>query len=89
MLAAVARVSQEAYDYNYVYALLMDQEYGVMNNLLSDVMTCSPHLFKAKKNDPDLLPLQAAPAGPHYEEFTQAMRCKIEELEAHGTWKVV
>ena len=83
MLAAVARVSQEAYDYNYVYALLMDQEYGVMNDLLPDVMTCSPHLFKAKKDNPDLPLLQAALAGPHCEEFIQAMRREIEELEAH------
>ena len=77
------------YDYNYVYALLMDPEYGVMDGFVPDAMAQCPQLMKAKSNDPDLPQLHEALAGPYREEFREAMRNEIKELEEHNTWTVV
>ena len=47
-------------------------------------------LFKAKKgNDPDTPGIMEALSGPHRNEFMEAMKNEIAELEHHGTWKVV
>ncbi len=89
MLATAVRLTRQAYDYNYLYALLMDQEYGVMQDMVPDVLERCPTLMKAQSNDPDLPPLHVALAGPHREEFLAAMRDEISELEKHGTWTVV
>ena len=47
-------------------------------------------MFKAKKgNDPDTPGMMEALSGPHCDEFMEAMKNEISELEHHGTWTVV
>jgi hypothetical protein len=89
MIQAAVHRTRQVYDYNYVYALLMDPEYGVMTGQLPDVMAQCPQLFKSKTKDPDTPMLHEALAGPHQEEFLKAMRNEIKELEEHDTWTVV
>ena len=89
MITAIAKVTVKDYDYNHIYALLMDSEYGVMDGLLPDAMARCPQLMKAKGNDPDLPQLHEALMGPHRDEFLEAMRKEIKQLEEHNTWTVV
>ena len=47
-------------------------------------------MFKAKKaNDPDTPTIKEALAGPHHDEFLDAMTNKIHELEVHSILTVV
>jgi hypothetical protein len=89
MIKAYLASSFAQHDYNYIYALLMDTEYGLMENLMPNVMAASPCLLKASATDPDLPTVRQALAGPHKEEFLTAMRSEIRELEEHKTWTVV
>ena len=89
MLSTVIKRSTSDYDYNYIYTLLMNPDFGVMEGLLPDAMMQCPSLMKAKGKDPDLPPLHEALAGPNREDFLEAMRNEIKELEEHGTWTVV
>ena len=55
-----------------------------------DFFIKNPGLFKAKKtNDPDTPGIFEALSGPYRDEFLKAMQAEIEELEHHGTWKVI
>ena len=83
------KYSSQAYDYNYIYALLMNPEHGMMDGFVPDVMTRCPQLMKAKNSNPDTPMLHEALAGPHRDLFLEAMRKEIQELEEHGTWEVV
>jgi hypothetical protein len=78
-------------DYKYLYALLMDPEFGIMDNLFPDVISRCPSLLKASKSrsDPDTPSIREALNGPFRQEFLQAMQKEIEELEEHGTWEVI
>ena len=69
----------------------MDPEYGVMDDLFADAMVQCPELMKAKAKgkDPDTPTLQEALASPQREQFLEAMRKEIQELEEHDTWTVV
>jgi len=71
--------------------LLMDSEFGVMDNLFPDVISRCPSLLKAStsKSDPDTPSIQEALSGPYRQEFLDAMRDEILELEEHGTWDVI
>lgn len=89
MVLTASRLTRQTYDYNYLYALLMDPDYGVVDGMVPDVMQRCPQLFKSKIKDPDLPLLHEALAGPHRDEFLEAMRNEIKELEEHGTWTVV
>jgi hypothetical protein len=73
----------------YVYALLLDSDFGLMEGMIPQAMGSCPSLMKAHKQDPDLPTLGEAMAGPHRDEFRKAMVQEIQELEAHDTWKVV
>ena len=42
-----------------------------------------------KGNDPDAPGIVEALSGPHRDEFLEAMRNEISELENHGTWTVM
>ncbi len=76
-------------DYALVHALLMDPEYGVMNNLMPHAISQIPQLLTGSKTDPDYPSLHEALAGPQHDEFINAMHKEITELEQHGTWKLV
>jgi Reverse transcriptase (RNA-dependent DNA polymerase) len=75
-------------DNRYLYALLMDPEFGIMENIFPHAISQVPSMLKATKSDPDCPTLQEALAGPQREEFLEAMAKEIEELEQHGTWTV-
>jgi hypothetical protein len=72
----------------YIYALMMDPEYGVMHDILPNSIS-RPGFLKAAKNDPDSPRLDQAMMGPHREEYVEAMVKEIGDLERHGTWTVV
>ena len=89
MIKTLVASSRSRYDNNYVYALLMDQEFGVMNNLMPNVMDRCLSLLKAKTKDPDLPNIRKALTGPYREEFLKAMCTEIEEIKKHNTWTVI
>ena len=76
-------------DYSLVYALLMDPEYGIVENMMPHVGTQAPHMLKASSSDPDTPNMSEAMRSPHREEFIKAMGMEIEALEKHSTWKLV
>jgi hypothetical protein len=82
-----SRVS--TFNYDYIYALLLDTEFGLMEGMYPHVLTQCPQLLKSQKQDPDYPTLGEALSGPHREEFLEAMRKEIEELEEHGTWQII
>jgi hypothetical protein len=48
-----------------------------------------PAALKANKKDPDSPTFQEAMTGPYREEFLEAMRTEVSELESHNCWDVV
>jgi hypothetical protein len=48
-----------------------------------------PAALKANKKDPDSPMFQEAMTGPYQEEFLEAMRTEVSELESHNCWDVV
>ena len=78
---------------NYLFTLALDPEYGIItdsSSLSPDFLTRNPNLFKAKKgNDPDTPGIVEALTGQYREEFLEAMKNEVEELEAHKTWEVI
>ena len=73
-------------DLNYHVALALDPEFGVLDQFTSlspDFMIRHPGAFKAqtKGNDPDTPNIVQALSGPHREEFLEAMKIELEELE--------
>ena len=77
------------YDFNYLYALLLDPDLGLMDNMDHQLSSIVPKLLKTKGNDPDLPNFQQAMSGPYKQEFLDAMQFEIKELELHKTWQVV
>ncbi len=80
----------QAYDMQYVIALLVDPDYGVFDSLPMESFTGSPHFMKAgSKSDPDTPGIKEALGGIHRDDFLEAMGKEIEELEEHETWNVM
>ena len=78
------------WDYSLAYALLMDPEYGVVENFMPHTAHHASHMLKASsKSDPDTPNLSEALRRPCREEFMEAMQVEIEALEKHSTWKLV
>ena len=73
MVLAMTKRSQQAYDYNYIYALLINTNFGVMDGFVPNMMEQCPSLMKLKTKDPDLPMLHETLAGPHRDEFLEAM----------------
>jgi hypothetical protein len=48
-----------------------------------------PAALKASKKDPDSPSFQEAMTGPYREQFLEAMRVEVSELESHKCWDVV
>ena len=65
MIKVLVASSATRYNDNYIYALLMDQDFGVMDGLISNILDRCPTLLKAKKEDSDLLNVRQALSGPH------------------------
>ena len=81
MILAMTKHSQQVYDYNYIYTLLMNTNFGVMDSFVPNVMEQCPSLMKSKTKDPDLSILHEALAGLYQDEFLETMRSEIGELE--------
>ena len=82
--------SGQARDNRHLLNLLLDRDFGLCNNLLSDALTRHPRAMKASAApDPDSPRLHEAVGGEHREEFLVAMSKQIEELESRGTWTVI
>ena len=77
----------------YTVAMALDPASGVMTDtslFTPDFLNRHRMMFKAKKgNDPDTPGMMEALSGPHRDEFMEAMKNEISELEHHGTWTVV
>ena len=79
-------------NYEYIMDLLYDSEYGSMDNLPPDVLTQGLSMirsFKSSIYDPDTPNYHQAMVSEHREEFKEAMREEIIQLENHNTWDEV
>ena len=85
-------VSSNQFNHCYAFALAFDPTSGIVenpNSLAPDFFLRNPNLFKAGKKDADTPGMMEALSGPHREEFMEAMKQEILELESHGTWTVM
>jgi hypothetical protein len=90
MISALMLTNGQAYNNRYLLNLLLDQDFGLYENLEADTLMCHPHAMKAStSHDPDSLRLHEAMSGEHREDFLVAMGKEIEELESHGTWTII
>ena len=85
----VVQSSMRTQEYSQLYALLLDPDFGLLESITPNVFAQCGHLLKANKKDPDTPSLQEALNGNHKEEFLEAMKTEIDELEAHKTWDVI
>ena len=74
---------------NYICALLLDSDSGMIDAMMPHVINECGHLFKAKRSDPDTPNIREALSGEHAEHFMEAMKSELSELESHETWEVV
>ena len=86
--------TRASHDLNCHVALALDPEFGALDQFTSlspDFMIRHPGAFKAqtKGNDPDIPNIVHALSGPHHEEFLEAMKIELEELEGHQTWEAM
>ena len=73
-------------DYRYIHALLLDSNFGLVENMMPHMHMNYPDLCKAKAMyDPDTPNIGEALTGKYSEEFRSAMMKEIEELEKHNT----
>ena len=72
-------------DAQYIHGLMLNED-CTLENILPN---CLYSLKASKKKDPDTPNLTDAMAGPHKEEFKEAMRTEVSALEELGTWEVM
>ena len=91
MVGALLLTQGQAYDHSrYLLNLLLDNEFGLYENLAPNTLMLAPHAMKASATvDPDTPRLHEAMRGDHRDDFLTAMGEEIAALEAHGTWNVV
>ena len=71
-------------------ALIVDPDTGLYEGMHPTALTMYPSILKAAASpDPDTPNLTEALSSAHREEFLEAMKKEIQQLEAHGTWQVV
>ena len=73
------------YDYRYIHALMLDRAHGTLEGAIPN----DPFLFKANLHDPDNISIGEELSGPYREQFLEAMKKEVHELEGHKTWKVM
>ena len=73
----------------YICALLMDPEFGLMENIMHQMMGKISQTINIFKGYPDTPTLTESITGPYKADFMQAMTQEIKELEQHGTWAIV
>ena len=69
------------------FALLLNPVTGLMDDI--PVTSYADGSLKANKHDPDLPKYRVAMAGPHRDQFIEAMVKEVKELEEFGTWTEV
>ena len=69
MILAMTKHSQQVYDCNYIYTMLMNTNFGVMDSFVPNVMEQCPSLMKSKTKDPDLSILHETLVGLYQDEF--------------------
>jgi hypothetical protein len=90
MVGALLLTQGQAYDNRYLLNLLLDNDFGVYENLAPTALLQAPHAMKASPvHDPDTPRLHEAMRGDHRDEFLAAMGEEIAALEAHKTWTIV
>ena len=90
MYKALTKHEGQSSELQSVITLVIDPDYGVLDDLPMHVFTNSPQFFKAgKKHDPDTPTIKEALGGPHRREFIKAMKKEVEELEEHNTWTIM
>jgi hypothetical protein len=75
-------------DYRYLVALLTSVDTLGLEGV-HPAIAQFPAALKAAAKDPDSPSFQEAMTGPYREEFLEAMRTEINELEAHNCWDVI
>jgi hypothetical protein len=75
-------------DYRYIVALLTSVDTLGLEGI-HPAIAQFPAALKASKKDPDSPSFQEAMTGPYREEFLEAMRVEVSELELHNCWDVV
>jgi hypothetical protein len=81
--------NERCQDLRYIHALLMEPDFGLMDNIMPQVLGQFPTLFKAPGQDPDTPTLSSVLGGPNRVELFKALQTEIKELDQHGTWTVV
>jgi hypothetical protein len=90
MVGALLLSQGQSYDSRYLLNLLLDNDYGLYENLAPNSLMMAPHAMKeSATHDPDTPRLHEAMRGENRDEFLVAMSEEIAALEAHGTWTVV
>jgi hypothetical protein len=75
-------------DYRYIVALLTSVDTLGLEGV-HPAIAQFPAALKVSKKDPDSPLFQEAMTGPYREEFLEAMRVEVSELEHHQCWDVV
>jgi hypothetical protein len=75
-------------DYRYIVALLTSLDTLGLEGV-DPAIAQFPLALKASAKDPDSPSLQEAMTGPYREEFLEATRTEISELESHNCWDVI
>jgi hypothetical protein len=76
-------------DYRYIVALLTSVDTLGLEAVHPAIAQFPSALKATAKKDPDSPSFQEAMTGPYREEFLEAMRTEIHELESHNCWDVV
>ena len=89
MMCGLLSLQGRAYDNRYLLNLLLDQDFGLYDNLGPSSLLMSPSALSGSTADPDTPRLHEAMRSEHREEFLHAMGKEIADLEKHGTWTVI
>ena len=65
-------------DMHYIHALIMDPEFGLMDNIMPQMMLNLSQILKLSKGDPGTPTLTDAIRGPYKAHFLQAMNQEIK-----------
>ena len=72
-------------DIQYIHALLMDPEFGFMENIMHQMVGKLSKMLNMSKRKNDIPTLTESMKGPYKAEFMHAINQEIKELEKPGT----
>ena len=76
-------------DIQITHALIMDPEFGLVENLMPQMIGKISQILKLYKGDPGTPTLTKATEGPYKADFIQDMTHDIKEMEKYGTCTIV